>query len=862
MDNSIVSIVIPIYNKEKYIAECLDSIIGQTCGLKAIEVLCINDGSTDGSRYVVEKYAKKYSCIQLIDQENQGVSAARNTGLANATGKYILFLDPDDMLSENSVADIVTFFDTNYDKIDIVTYSIFYYNDKTKKMERHKRGANFKNNCIISIKEYPDFSQTTINICIKNEKNIFFRKDLFLCEDQFFSTELIFRKKTLGFCTTAKYIYRRNIGGISELQHPYYTFNYFILFHESLFEIAGKDADKVKYVENLFLYSLSWRIKQNMLYPYHFDDEKYQHACEKLYSLLDRIDNRTILNNQWLIDVHKYYLLGLKRKNRAFPIFENNRWWLCDTYGDLSVGKNITLVIERERIKGNTLTLMGFLKSVIFSFTEKPLLWMHIQGKRQLIPLYESANSMFNSKIKTNNFWGFELKHNIEPMDKITFSVEIEGKSYEVVYWFRDWNNMNTVTKNFIHFSNPISMEYSSGALICHAYSDIKQRHKKALASLRRKSFGRYCLRIIAGNLKKIPIWLYSDYTNVFDNSYIQFRHDLKKKDGILRCYVYSGNKKELKKHLNWWERLHTVRFKSLLHRLLFISSQKILTSYAGISQFVPYTKAFRYYSDIINFETIYLQHGVMHALCDDLYAKDRSPFIDRIVASTYFEVTHFSNALHFQKNDIIATGMPRLTHLGTKNPQKKHAVLFAPSWRYYLVKHNNDGWGASENFVGSDFYKNIMAFLNHPSLIKLLQKHDVRLDIKLHPNFHMYKDFFKSFSNFILLKDTIKPNDYDCLITDFSSYQFDFLYLNIPVIHFFPDGPQVRAGLHTYREFIHPLGNNAAVTSHPNELLSELDIALSTQYLENSDLAKTLFLPHKEDICEDIYRHIMRLED
>ena len=102
-----VSVIVPVYNVRNYLPKCLDSIIGQT--LKEIEIICVNDGSTDGSDKVLEEYAKKDSRIKIVNRENGGLSAARNTGMPYATGKYIGFVDSDDY-------------------IDSAMYELMYYN--------------------------------------------------------------------------------------------------------------------------------------------------------------------------------------------------------------------------------------------------------------------------------------------------------------------------------------------------------------------------------------------------------------------------------------------------------------------------------------------------------------------------------------------------------------------------------------------------------------------------------------------------------------------------------------------------------------------------------------------------------------
>lgn len=94
-----ISIIVPVYNTETFLEKCLTSLINQT--LSDIEIICINDGSTDNSLAILEKYAKEDSRIKIITQENSGQSVARNNGIKNATGEYIGFIDSDDYIDIN-----------------------------------------------------------------------------------------------------------------------------------------------------------------------------------------------------------------------------------------------------------------------------------------------------------------------------------------------------------------------------------------------------------------------------------------------------------------------------------------------------------------------------------------------------------------------------------------------------------------------------------------------------------------------------------------------------------------------------------------------------------------------------------------
>lgn len=99
MNNILISVIIPVYNSEKYLKQCLDSVINQT--YNNLEIIVVNDGSTDKSLEIIKSY--KDSRIKLINKENGGVSSARNVGLKEATGEYIMFVDSDDYLTNNNV---------------------------------------------------------------------------------------------------------------------------------------------------------------------------------------------------------------------------------------------------------------------------------------------------------------------------------------------------------------------------------------------------------------------------------------------------------------------------------------------------------------------------------------------------------------------------------------------------------------------------------------------------------------------------------------------------------------------------------------------------------------------------------------
>lgn len=114
-----VSVVIPVYNVAKYLEACLDSVVGQT--LQEIEIICVNDGSTDNSGEILARYAQKDPRIRILTQENQGLSQARNHGMAVAQGAFLHFLDSDDWLSLHALE---TLYDISKEKdLDVLYFA-------------------------------------------------------------------------------------------------------------------------------------------------------------------------------------------------------------------------------------------------------------------------------------------------------------------------------------------------------------------------------------------------------------------------------------------------------------------------------------------------------------------------------------------------------------------------------------------------------------------------------------------------------------------------------------------------------------------------------------------------------------------
>ncbi|MBQ9118866.1 MAG: glycosyltransferase [Lachnospiraceae bacterium] len=145
-----VSIIVPVYNGEKYIDACMECVLAQT--YKEIEVIVVNDGSRDNSGSLCDSYAEKDDRIRVIHQENKGLSGARNAGIQAASGKYVIFFDVDDTFEKTVIEDNVRLAEEH--QADVVMFCFWYYNVDTGQLKPNAMERLFVGNAEEYFREY------------------------------------------------------------------------------------------------------------------------------------------------------------------------------------------------------------------------------------------------------------------------------------------------------------------------------------------------------------------------------------------------------------------------------------------------------------------------------------------------------------------------------------------------------------------------------------------------------------------------------------------------------------------------------------------------------------------------------------
>lgn len=214
-----VSIVVPVYNVENFLPDCLDSLVSQT--LKEIEIICINDGSTDNSPKILEEYAKKDPRIQVIHQENSGVSYTRNKGLEHVRGEYTGFVDSDDWVDLDFFEKLYKTAQKHDADIAVATIVRKYQNSKTRKKvliteEKIYDLAASKFKITETPRKSYVFNKIYKTAKLKENNVIFPNYDY--CEDIYFSIRALYYLKKLVTVPTTTYYYRVNYSSITRVQ--------------------------------------------------------------------------------------------------------------------------------------------------------------------------------------------------------------------------------------------------------------------------------------------------------------------------------------------------------------------------------------------------------------------------------------------------------------------------------------------------------------------------------------------------------------------------------------------------------------------------------------------------------------------
>lgn len=318
-----ISIIVPTYNNEKYLVRCLDSLFNQD--YKDIEVVVVNDGSSDDSLKILNQYNDKYSNMLLINQENSGVSTARNNGIKAATGEYLMFVDGDDWIELDMISSMMKYMENynadvvkcGYIKDDLVNPKIVKIVNKLEIYE-----SNFKYDLYDNIIKSYNFNSACCQIFKKNLIKNYFNKDIKMGEDLLFNLDIFTNCKMLIALPNCYYHYFDNLNSattitsldkvIKRCDDTVYVYNSFHNYKDKWQYLNDKEISyrvikelNIKLVQLYKIKNLSKKDRIDILKKY-FNNETIINNCQnlKILSIFKHMNKNSIFI--YLIKRKKY----------------------------------------------------------------------------------------------------------------------------------------------------------------------------------------------------------------------------------------------------------------------------------------------------------------------------------------------------------------------------------------------------------------------------------------------------------------------------------------------------------------------------------------------------------------------------
>lgn len=878
MKKFLFSVIVPIYNVEEYLEETIESVINQTIDFKKnIQMILVNDGSPDNSESICLKYRDLYpENIIYIKQKNGGVSSARNHGLEYAEGEYVNFLDSDDKWELDAFKKIANFFKKNSDIAVVVGRMRFFDSSKKFHMLDYKFDEGTR---VIHIEQEPSMIHLHItSSVIKTDiaKKYEFDEKLKYGEDAKYLAEIVIDQKKYGIVKEARFYYRRRSDNTSAVQNKEKNIDWYTLtverYYHFLFELSQKKyKDILDYVKYLVMYDYQFRLRK--LFPENLSENTKKVYIQKSKKLLEQIDDAIILDQKNMHSEYKLYAFKIKYGNQYKEKIriEDNFMFFNGDYLYTINNRNV-LVINILKGKGEKLVVYGQINSIlpkddykIFVKVDNEEIPLNLKDSRKNIrygvdeELYHNMTFHLEIPLKYKEQIAFYLQYKDEEpyLLKPNFKIMTKLDNYYRNYWnYKKYTLKARKNIIFVARRNKIKNIFATFILYLQMLTHFKIK----------QTIYRFIYSIL--NLfKRTEIWLISDRTTVAnDNGMHLFKYiNAKPKRAEKTYFVLDKHSKNFSKMKQYGK---VVAHNSFKYKMLFLLSDKIISSQADIWVYNAFGKNARFYRDLYNFKFVFLQHGITK---DDIsnwlniYNKDIEMFV---TAAPEEYKSILSGEYEYDESIVKLTGFPRYDNL-VDNSEKKIAIM--PTWRQDLSGKINRSNGTREynpDFKKSEYFLFYNNLINDKKLIKTMKDCRYKGVFVMHPS-HMENvidfvenDTFEIVRGFADYQSIFK--ECKLLVSDYSSVPFDFAYMHKPVIYSQFD-KETFFGKHLYSEgyFKYERDGFGPVTHAYEETLDTI-----IKYIENDCVIEKkydqrilkFYKYHDKKNCERVYNEIKKL--
>lgn len=883
------SVVMAVYNVEQFLSEAIDSVIEQDIGFeKNIQLILVDDGSTDHSGKICDEYKAKYTKnIIVVHKENGGVSSARNEGLQYVEGKYVNFLDSDDKLSQETMKNVGAFFEQHYDDVDVVAIPIYFFDGA---QGNHILNYKFKkgSRVIYLQNEYDCIQLSLSSAFIKAEyiDEICFDSRLKYAEDAKVCIKLLLKKQTLGVVKEAKYNYRRrSTGEESALQNATlkkaWYMPYLKYFSINTLNMVNKLYGYIPlFVQYTLMYDLQWRFKVHWETIQKVIGDDAENFTQQCYFIASQFDDAIILKQKYIpIDIKCNILINKHKANIQVKRLghENYAFYVQNTLVQKVEKRNIYL--DFLTIKNDYLFIEGCFN--FFSNLGYPIFSVESEDDVFDVDVYELENKEnFVFKQKSLNCYAFRVKirlKNISWKTKINFYITYGGNKIECKKIIARKNF--PLVESFIGsycVANNLIFTMPGNCIYVEKYSVQKHiknefRYLRWLLTSKRlgakKFFMLRCAYYVLKPFMAKDIWLVSDRINKADDNGEAFFKFLDEKNLHKNTYFVIKKESVDNKVVKQYGRV--LDYRSLKHRLIHLFATKIISSAGDDYVYCPFWGR-NYIKDILwPQKKIFLQHGIIK---DDLsgWLNKYNKNLDIFITSAIPEFNSIINGNYYYSDAVVKlTGLARYDRLENR-PGK--IITIMPTWRASLTDASDyattgkDNY--NENFFESTYFKFYNALINNKKLLSYVKKNGYKIKFMPHPRVIPYVDSFTKNDSVEFCHINTRYRDIFAesalVITDYSSVAFDFAYLHKPVIYTQFDREEFFEGqVYDQGYFDYERDGFGEVEYNLDDAVNKIieyiknDCQLKDTYRERID---RFFAFSDKNNCQRIYNEIMKL--
>lgn len=817
--HSTYAVVSAVYNVEGYLEDFFTCLMNQTIDSSALQVITVDDGSTDSSAHIIESWAGRYpDRIKYVNKSNGGQASARNLGLSLVESEWVTFIDPDDFVSLDYFEQVDRLAFANPDLI-FVSCDLVYYQEKTRRLQhshplknrfvggdhyynvqddRHPiqlsmSAAFFKTDCITR-------SHVLIDESIKpNFEDAHFVNSFFLAQ----------KKGVLAFSGKPKYYYRKRESGTSTVDTTWNHPDKLIVEPErgflSLVKKASSNRSHVPdYIQNVILYHFSWYLKHFVGHAERSASLEKDGTAQRFFEIMK--------------EVFRYVDCSTLESSPGLWIRYEWKEALAINFKQAGLSKHIAYV---ERIEPGSRSLL-------------------LRVSNPAIDLYCNGQKL-------------------EPIDEKRQDVMLLGRRFLSLY--HRWYSIEDASHE-----KPLSLTAEDGKpvyLSCRGNSYNTSVDWKKIEALFCKNWKQYD--------SASHVWVILDRDTQADDSGEHLYRYIAKEHPEQLCYY------AIRRSAADWERLQSegfnlLEFGSKLYEKVIKECSTIISSHAE-----PYI--YSYFKDdfYLSKHFVFLQHGVTK---DDvsswLNGKPISLFITATEAEWQSIVTDGSPYV-FTKRQVCLTGFPRHDALVDSIGEEGDSILIMPTWRKSLaggMKGGSSERDLNDQFLDSQYKQAWEKLLCDPRLKAIAEKSNKKIVFFPHANITPYMEagYFHVPEYVLLGENDGKSSIQDyfkraaVMITDYSSTAFEQAFLMKPCIYFQFDIEELFSGAHSYakgyfdydKDGFGPVAYSEDDVINELRAMSELSYRLQEPYRTRANLA----FPYRDGkCCERVYEAIAKLD-